>query len=156
MSNNNISDTDKQLLLRFLTGELPRDEARHVQERLNDEPNLAVQLKRLRALQHTLEASASRSFEPGFVRRVSQRITPHAARESAASPFDALYESLVELFARVAIAAVLLIGALGAANVIQYQEAGTATSTIEAAFGLPDVTLDRAMNEAIVYVDEEG
>lgn len=155
MTNPNLSDADKHLLLRFLTGELPSDEARRVRDRLEDEPNLATQLEQLQALQHALKASAARSFEPGFAQRVAQRITPRTTRESAAAPFDALYESLVGLFARVAIAAVFFIGALGVTNAIQYQEIGATTSTIEAVFGLPDVTLDQAMGEAVVYVEDE-
>lgn len=147
--------SNKQLLLRFLLGELPPDEARRVQERLDDEPRLAAQLRRMRALQQTLEASAARSFEPGFAQRVTQQIRPRAAQRRALSPFDALYEALVGIFVRTAIAAVLLIGMLGAINAIQYHEVDATTSAIEAAFGLPEVTLDRAMDEAVVYVNAE-
>jgi len=153
---NHTRDTDKKLLLRFLDDELPPEEARRVRKRLDHEPRLAARLKRLQALRHTLEASAVRSFEPGFAHRVTQRVTLPMAAGAAPSTLETLYEPLVAIFARLAAAAVLLIGVLGAANAAEYQEAGMApSSVVEAVFGLPDVTLETALDEAVIFVDEQ-
>lgn len=153
---NHNRDTDKELLLRFLDDELSPEETRRVRKRLDHEPRLAAQLKRLQALRHTLEASAVRSFEPGFARRVTHQITLRTTADAAPSTLETLYEPLVAIFARLAVAAVLLIGVLGAANAAQYQEAGMApSSVVEAVFGLPDVTLETALDEAVIYVDEQ-
>lgn len=139
---------DRTRLLRYLDGSLPADAARRLERRLDAEPDLHAQLDRLRRLEHTLQAHTARSFDDDFARRVMDRLPASPSPDGAM----ALYDALQRLFVRVAVACLVAIGVLGGLNVAQYQDADAAVSVVEAAFGLPDASVEDVFDPPVVDV----
>jgi anti-sigma factor RsiW len=131
---------DRVRLLRYLEGDLPPDTRADVESRLESDPEFRRTHDRLVATQRFVQANAEATFAPGFTGRVMDRV--RMTRASEASLFDALYPQ----FLRVALACVLLIAAVGSYNAARYNEASNSLSIVEAAFGLPDVTVQDALN----------
>jgi anti-sigma factor RsiW len=135
-------EDDRDLLVRFLEGDLPEAEARGLEERLRCEPALQARLGRLRTLRQTLAAGKPDSFAPYFSERVLRRIAPLTGQREP----ESLYGALRWLFARAAVASLMAAGALGACNVIAYQRLGVTSSLLEALFGLPSASLADALS----------
>jgi hypothetical protein len=87
-----------------------------------------------------VERAPEASFEPGFADRVVKRV-----RSRPGALLGLAYDTLRTLFVRVALASLVLIGALGTYNAARYQGVGATTSAVEAALGLPDVTYRSAV-----------
>ena len=131
---------DREQLLRLLEDDLPETEARALRARLAAEPDLRARLDQVRALRQTLAAGRADSFAPYFSERVRRRLAPAPERGGA------LYESLRWGFARTALASLLVAGALGTFNALDYQSLGVAVSFVEAVFGLPSASLADALS----------
>ena len=130
---------NRDLLLRYLDGELAPDQMLALRERLDREPNLRAQLGQMQSLRGVLEAGRPESFSPFFSRRVINRIG------SNRDPIAALYDSLRWSFTRTAVAGLALAGFLGAYNLLQYQSLGLVSSFLEAVFGLPSTSFADAL-----------
>lgn len=134
--------TDRDLLLRFLGGELDPAERARVASRLESDADFRIQLEKQRQLRDTLVRARSDSFAPYFSDRVMRRLAP--AR--AALQGDAFYQSLRMVFARTALAGLVIAGALAAYNFASYGDLGVASSVTEALFGLPSASLMDALS----------
>jgi anti-sigma factor RsiW len=128
---------DHKLLLRASLDELSPDEAGRLQDLLDRDPEARSELERMRRLQDLVAGAPRGSFAPLFASRVLQGLRAERAVERTS-----LADSLAWLFYRAAPAALLLVAALLAFNVVSRGE--DSQSPIEAALGLPAVTLDAA------------
>lgn len=131
---------EQELLMRYLEGTLDPGQRARLQGRLDADVALAERLGRLARLRETMEEGRPRSFAVGFSDRVLRRL------EAEEAPAERLYEALHWVFARTALASMLVAGALGAYNVTSYQGLGVAASLLEALFGLPSATLADALS----------
>lgn len=104
---------------------------------------------RHQALRATLQADAVSTFGPGFADRVMDRLPEQLDATGAA-----LYEVLRPAFLRLAVATVLLIGALGTYNAMQYADPSREATVVESVLGLPSVTLDDAVGVSLL--EDEG
>lgn len=135
-------ENDRELLIRYLDGELKEDERGRLSVRLAQEKDLHARLERLRRLRHALQVSRPASFAPFFSQRVVERLAPAAKRNGA----EALYQSLRWLFARTAVAGLVGAAALGAYNAVAYQDIGVFSSIAEAVLGLPSTSFVDALS----------
>ncbi|PEN12678.1 hypothetical protein CRI94_14285 [Longibacter salinarum] len=141
----NASDPNMDTrLLCYLTGDLSAEETDRLETRLANDPELRARLDRLRALKHTMQ-SPQRRFDSGFAGRVMDRL-----RE--ADPVPAFDRALQTIFLRLAVVVLLMIGGIGSYNVATNDDASA--SAVEAALGLPDVTLTAAAHDTLVPADE--
>lgn len=134
--------TDRDRLVRYLTGDLPPASRARVEARLRRDPAFRRLHDRLQATHRFVEANAETQFAPGFADRVMDRVREEHADVQAAS---SLYDALQRLFLRVALACLLLIAAVGSYNAVRYQNVSTDLSVVEAAFGLPNATVQSAL-----------
>lgn len=132
---------DRNLIIRFLEGNLPEDEAQGVQLRQERDPDFRTLLMHMRTLQEALRSGKPDSFAPFFSERVLNRLAPSLRMD----PAETLYESLRWLFARTAVAGLAFAGILATYNAVQYQGLGVASSFLEALFGLPSASLFDAL-----------
>jgi anti-sigma factor RsiW len=138
-----VMNPEHETLLRYLEGSLPEDETAGIRSRIGHEPDLARRVERLRRLQAAARATAADSFAPYFSDRVMKRL-----RGTAEIPAEAgVLAPMGQMFARLAFAALLIAGSLGAYNVIEYQRLGLSNSIVETMFGLPQADII----EAIAY-----
>ena len=121
--------TDKELLLGLLEQELSAEEEMLLSKRLEQEPELREQLRRLKLLAQTLEETAADSFSPFFSDRLLQRMRGNHEN----NPAEVFYEKLSWLFLRIAGVCVLLIILFGALNISESES----MSIIDGAFGMP-------------------
>jgi anti-sigma factor RsiW len=138
--------TDRQRLLRYLDNALPSDERARVEARLEQDAAFRAQYERLQAVHATVQAAGGSTFDDGFADRVMDRV-----QAASPDPLAALYEPLRALFFRLALASLLLIGALGGYNAVRYHDTAAVDSPVEAALGLPDVTYQTALEDAWVF-----
>jgi anti-sigma factor RsiW len=127
------NETD--VLLRYLEGRTTAVETEAVQGRLVDEPAFAERLRRLERLRGSVQAARPDSFGPYFSDRVARRVRGHRPVT------EAMVTSMGSLFARLAVAGLLIAASLGAYNVVEYQRLGLEVSVIEAMFGLPGTSV---------------
>ena len=137
--NSNTNDPDRQRLLRYLEGDLSPEARAEVDARLRRDDGFRATYDRIRAVRDTVQDTPA-SFATGFSGRVMDRV-----RQQQEDVLAALYEPIRGAFLRLALASLLLIGGLGTYNAMQYQETGTASSAVEAALGLPEVTYGAAL-----------
>ncbi|HEX7051854.1 MAG TPA: hypothetical protein VF188_16730 [Longimicrobiales bacterium] len=131
---------DRELLMGAVAGE-PGDRERAVlRERLSGDPELRAALARLRRVEAVLGESRAQAFAPGFALRVQQRLRGEAA--GAAAPAPPLFPSLKRQFLRLAPIAAAAVLVLAIHNVVSADE--RRQSLVDAALGLPPVTLDAA------------
>jgi len=129
-------------LLRFIAGELPPDEHARLEAHLADDPALQEEARALTAVQAAVTDHTETAFDEGFSGRVLQRLP---AAPDASQAAERLYEALHSAFLRLALVVVVLTVGLGLYNASLYPHAGTAQSFVEAAMGLPDVSLEAAL-----------
>lgn len=141
---------DRNLLLRYLGGDLSPSERDRMEQILDRDAEARARLDRLRSLRNTL-ATVDRSFDDGFADRVLSRL-PDAETAFSARPEPALYDVLQDVFFRVALVTVLLIGAIGGYNIAVFDD--DTTTPVEAALGLPDATLQAAAYDALLPPEE--
>ncbi len=134
-----MTPRDQDLLLRFLEGTLAQGEAEAVQQRLRTDPAFRQAHDAQAVLYRHLSEARADSFAPYFADRVMRGLTP--TRETA----PAGYESLQWVFARLALACLLVVALLGTLNVRDYGDFDVTTSIVETAFALPSATLEDAM-----------
>jgi anti-sigma factor RsiW len=135
----NTHESDWQLLLRYLEGDLAPDSREKVEERLRRDDDFRATYDRLRAVRATVE-EVPVSFASGFSDRVMERL-----RRRRDDGLAALYEPIRRAFLPLALASLLLIGGVGVYNAMRYQETGAAGSPVESALGLPEVTYEAAL-----------
>jgi anti-sigma factor RsiW len=126
------------LLQRALDGVLTAEEEQRLAILLEEFPALRLELERARQLRALVKESREDSFGPFFGSRVMSRIRSSAGKES-------FTQALAWLFRRVAVAAVVLIVALTAYNISIQQALGNHRSPLEAALGLPPVTVSMSI-----------
>jgi anti-sigma factor RsiW len=132
---------DRELLFRYREGDLPAAEMERVRERLRSDPELQARLERLEKLAVALQEGAVRSFEPFFATRVMARVRQ---TESGAG-VEGMYEAMRWLFARVAVAAVVVMLGIGTYSALGDSYGG---SVIDDVLGLPEATLTTALTLA--------
>lgn len=145
---NNLNEKDRILLLQALEGTLNPQESAAFAERRRTEPALQEEYDRMRRLDVVVADAASTSFGPSFADRVMQRMTDRA-RERA----DLFGDLLSTWFARIAPVAAGLAVVLGVYNVAFLQNEDQ--SAIEAALGLPSVTVASAYDSQLTPFDTE-
>ena len=126
------------LLQRALDGELTSEEERRFAIFLEESPALRLEFERARQLRALIRESTEISFAPFFSSRVMSRIRSRGTEDSFA-------QALAWLFRRVAITAIVLIVALTAYNVSSQHALGNHRSPLEAALGLPPVTVSMSI-----------
>jgi hypothetical protein len=129
---------DRELLIRYRDEDLPEEEMNGVEERLRSEPELRTVWESLDGLAALLEHGAARSFDPFFSARVVARLR----RSGSSTPADGMYEALRWIFARVAVACVVLILCLGTYSAVG---GGYGGSVVDSMLGLPEPTLETAL-----------
>ena len=129
---------DRELLIRFRDGDLSDEEMARVVMRLREDPGLKRLLGRVDTLSQALELGAANSFGPFFSARVVARIR----RSEMATPVDGIYESLRWMFARVAVACLVVMVGIGLYSAIG---GGYGGSVVDAMLGLPEATLETAL-----------
>lgn len=130
---------DHELLMRYRDEDLPAAEMDRVRQRLRNDVELRSALERLELVTAALEASAAASFAPFFAARVVARIR----LSGSAARVDGMYEALRWMFARVAVACLVLVVGIGV-----YSAAiggGYGGSLFDAMLGLPEATLETAL-----------
>ncbi|NBB86179.1 MAG: hypothetical protein GVY12_08185 [Bacteroidetes bacterium] len=138
--------TRRTHVLRFIADELPPDEHARLEARLADDPALQEEVRTLAAVRAAVTEYTDAAFDEGFAGRVLQRLP---AATEAAQTAERLYEALHSAFLRLAIVVLLLTVGIGLYNASLHPHAGTARSFVEAAVGLPHVSLE----SAFVYDD---
>lgn len=131
---------DRDLLLRWLQGEVSPQEEGSLGERLRSEPELRAALERVEKISTLLQAEGARSFAPGFSSRVMRRL----GREPRKSQAEIVYESLRWAFARVAVACLVLVLGVATYSVVG-GGSGLSASLLESVLGLPATTLEAAL-----------
>ncbi|NNC65665.1 MAG: hypothetical protein HKN84_12835 [Gammaproteobacteria bacterium] len=128
---------DRDTMLRMLRAELPEEEAAAYRRAIDADPNLLAEYRSVQSMHGLLRESRAESFGPYFSERVMKKLAG-----SASSVRPSLYESMQWVFLRLATACVLVVIGLGAYNVLDSRESDLASTTIDAAFGLPSGDLD--------------
>lgn len=129
---------DRELLIRYRDGDLSDEELAGVEERLKIEPGLRSHRESLEEIATLLEQGAAGSFEPFFAARVVARLR----QADSSAPVEGMYEALRWLFARVAVACVVVMLAIGAYSAL---EGGYGGSVVDSVMGLPEATLETAL-----------
>ncbi len=130
---------DRELLMRYRDEDLPGAEMSRVRQRLRNDANLRSGLESLEFVAAALEASAADSFKPFFAARVVARMR----RFGSAGRVDGMYEALRWMFARVAVACLVLVVGIGVYSVAI--GSGYGGSMFDAMLGLPEATLETAL-----------
>jgi anti-sigma factor RsiW len=129
---------DRELLIRYRDGDLSEGELARVEERLSSEPGLRSVLRSLEEISTLLEQGAAASFEPFFAARVTARLR----QENSLAPVEGMYGALRWIFARVAVACLVVMLAIGAYSAL---EGGYGGSMVDSVMGLPEATLETAL-----------
>ncbi|MGB5304487.1 MAG: hypothetical protein WBO43_13570 [Gemmatimonadota bacterium] len=129
---------DRELLIRYRDGDLSDEELAGVEERLKSEPGLRSRRESLEEIATLLERGAASSFEPFFAARVVARLR----RADSSAPVEGMYEALRWIFARVAVACLVVMLAIGAYSAL---EGGYGGSVVDSVMGLPEATLETAL-----------
>lgn len=135
----------RSLMMRALSGdvhELSADEQKELQALVDADPEAREELRRARRLAGAVSLSTRRSFGPSFADRVVERLA-----QKVESRFASFSDMLAPLFYRVAGAALALTLAIGVYNVVA--ASGPDQTPIEAALGLPSVTVESAYESAL-------
>lgn len=135
----------KKLMVRSLTGganELSADEQKELQALLSADENAREEFLNMNELVSVVSTSARRSFGPNFADRVVEQLARRVE-----SRFPSFADLLAPLFYRVAGAGLALTLAIGAYNVVVVS--GTDQTPLEAALGLPSVTVEAAYESAL-------
>ena len=128
---------DRDVMLRLLRSELSEEEATSCRQAIDADPLLAAEYRRVQNMRGLLLDGRAQSFGPYFSERVVRKLVG-----SASTRWPALYESMQWVFLRLAAACVLVVIGLGAYNVLDSRGSDLASSTINAAFGLPSGDLE--------------
>lgn len=137
--------THRELLLRYLEGDLSPSETEALETRLASDIDLRDQLKQIEAVRSELVGTRAEGFSPFFVDR-TMRALAAGGREATTT----LYDGLRWVFTRVAGPGFALAIALAILNVFDYQDIDFATSWIDAAFGLPSATVEDAFSYGVM------
>jgi anti-sigma factor RsiW len=129
---------DRELLIRYRDGDLSDEELAGVEERLKSEPDLRSRRESLEEIATLLERGAASSFEPFFATRVVARLR----QTESSAPVEGMYEALRWIFARVAVACLVVMLAIGAYSAL---EGGYGGSVVDSVMGLPEATLETAL-----------
>jgi hypothetical protein len=129
---------DLELLIRYRDGDLPAAETASLEQRMRDDSGLRLRLERLDTVAAVVEQGAVRSFGPFFSTRVMARL----GRSGAPDPVEGMYEALRWLFARVAVACLVVMLGVGAYSALA---GGYGGSVVDSVLGLPEATLVTAL-----------
>ncbi len=129
---------DRELLTRYRDGDLPAVEAARLEERMRNDPGLRLCLERLETVAAVVEQGALRSFAPFFSTRVMARV----GRSGAPDPAEGMYEALRWMFARVALACLVVMVGVGVYSALAGSYGG---SLVDSVLGLPEATLVTAL-----------
>ena len=135
------------LMMRALENTLSTEEGREFERLLEADPEVRAQFEQLKRLGSRLQTTATDSFGPGFADRVMERIG-----ERGVERFASLGDMLGPLFMRITPAALALTAILGVYNVTTSSVDGQ--SAIEAALGLPEVSVSLAWESTLTSFEE--
>lgn len=132
----------RNLMMRALENDaLSADEHNELRALVAADPAAREEMMELHALAAAARAAARHSFGPGFADRVLERLARRVE-----SRFPSFADMLAPLFYRVAGGALFLALAIGGYNVVA--SSGPDQTPIEAALGLPSVTVESAYESA--------
>jgi anti-sigma factor RsiW len=129
---------DRELLIRYRDGDLSEEETARLEVKLRDDARLKSRLEDLNELAAVLEQGAADSFGPFFAARVMARVR----RSDAVAPIEGMYESLRWMFARAAVACLVVVVGIGLYSALG---GGYGGSMVDAVLGLPGATLETAL-----------
>lgn len=129
---------DRELLIRYRDGDLPDESIAEVAVRLRSDPELRSRWESLQGIATLLEDGAARSFEPFFAARVVAGLR----KSDSLAPVEGLYEGLRWIFARVAVASVVVMLGIGVYSAL---DGGYGGSVVDSMLGLPEPTLETAL-----------
>ena len=129
---------DRELLIRYRDGDLSDEEMARVGDRLGDDEGLKSLLERMETLAGALEQGAADSFGPFFAVRVMAMLR----RSDPAAPIEGMYEALRWMFARAAVACLVVVVGIGLYSAIG---GGYGGSMVDTMLGLPEATLETAL-----------
>ena len=129
---------DRERLIRYRDGDLSEEETARLEVRLRDDARLKSRLENLNELAAALEQGAADSFGPFFAASVMARVR----RGDAAPPIEGVYESLRWIFARAAVACLVMAVGIGLYSALG---GGYGGSMVDAMLGLPEATLETAL-----------
>jgi len=129
---------DRELLIRYRDGDLPAESIAEVAARLRSDPELRSRWESLQGIATLLEQGAARSFQPFFAARVVAGLR----RSDSLAQVESLYEGLRWIFARVAVASVVVMLGIGAYSAL---DGGYGGSVVDSMLGLPEPTLETAL-----------
>jgi hypothetical protein len=133
-----MRDLDRELMLRCLGGEPEPADRAALRTRMEADPSLRAAWERMRSVETLVTSTREEAFAPGFADRV---VCSLSAATSA--PVIVMGTALRRQFLRLAPAALVVLLALGAHNVLASTRP-PGQSVWEAALGLQPVTLDEA------------
>lgn len=129
---------DRELLIRYRDGDLPDESIAEVEARLRSDPELRSRWESLQGIATLLEEGAARSFEPFFAARVVAGLR----KSDSLAPVEGLYEGLRWIFARVAVACLVVMLGIGTYSAL---DGGYGGSVVDSMLGLPEPTLETAL-----------
>jgi hypothetical protein len=129
---------DHELLIRYRDGDLTDDGMSGVEQRLRGDPGLRSRWEKLNGIASLLEEGAASSFDPFFATRVVAKLRS----ADSAVPVEGMYEALRWIFARVAVACVVVMLGISAYSAL---DGGYGGSVVDSVLGLPEATLETAL-----------
>ncbi len=134
------------LIMQALEGTLSNEETQEFERLLENNPEVRTAYQNVQRISEGLQRTAADSFAPSFADRVMQGLAPQQAER-----FASLGDMLASLFARFAPVALGLVVILGVYNVTTSSVEDQ--SPIEAALGLPEVSVNSAWESALASFD---
>jgi len=147
-----IDERILELLYRSFDDDLSSSDLAELESALVVSEDLRKEKEQIASMREEVAASASAGFGYMFTERVMKRIRKERARSSGAEKGIApsLFESLLKAFRPVAIAGVACVLALMVYNIIDSREL-----SFSAALGMPQTTLEEALESPLASVLEE-
>jgi len=133
----------RELIQKAALGELSPEEQFLLEEAVKQDPVLQAELDTAKKVSSLVKDSGEPEFQPFFTTRVMQRIS-----EQAEGGMD-LAAALSSVFRKVAIAATVIIIALTSYNITSQWDERDQLSTMELAFNLPSLTIDKALDNIV-------
>ena len=147
--------SDLDLLYRSLDSSLTPGEQSRLDEALQRDQGLRDEYERLIHLRGIVEEQESPSFQPGFTRRVMERLAsesePRATSVSADDATPDFQDALPMMFRRVAVAA-----SIAAILLVTYNLATTGSVSLTASFGLNGELYPEDLYDARMALETEG
>ena len=147
--------SDLDLLYRSLDTTLTAEEQNRLDAALQRDQGLRDEFERLIRLRGMVEEQESPSFQPGFTRRVMERLAaesaPGAASVSADDAAPDFQDALPMMFRRVAVAA-----SIAAVLLLTYNLTTSGSVSLTASFGLNGELYPEDLYDARIALETEG